>query len=288
MTRSRGFRSRVAGLAAGLALAGGARVAQAQQACLPPFDAAANPLAGGTSTLSPADFGTVPEVCPAGDASLRLRGELVYAAGAPDFFGRIAGTATLRTRLRVTAHTWVALSIDLVDERYVNDAGLAAHNASFGPATVGFHWTALDRARVALAVYTRALLPIDTARGAGIEAGLEAGASARVPLPRRFSLDGGLAVAAPVDLTAGQWHGRVRPAALAEAWWSRSPSLGLFAGLEATVELAPTPDLVWLAPRVGLRKGLRHQLWLAFLVEAPVAGSDRTNLGASAFLGWTP
>lgn len=262
--------------------------AQATTACASPGAANANPLAGGTSTFNPADFGSVPEVCPAGEASLRLRGELVNASAAPDFFGRIIGTATFRARRRVTARTWFALSIDVLEGRYVNDAGLAASGASFGPASLGFHWTAVDRPRAAVAVYVRALLPIDTARTTGLETGLELGAAARLVLPRSFALDGGLALAAPVEMVAGQAHGQLNPTILAEGWWSRSPRLAVLAGLAATFEAAPDPTLLLLVPRAGLRTGLPHRLWLAFLAELPVAGADRTNVMASVLLGWTP
>jgi hypothetical protein len=257
-------------------------------ACLPPTEAAATPLAGGTTTFNPADFGNVPEVCPAGEATLRLRGELVDASGAPDFFGRIEGSATVHARRPVTPRTWLGLSIDLLRYQYVNNAGLAATTPSFGPATVGFHWTALARGRAALAVHARVLLPIDTARQSGVETGAELGAAARAALPRRFALDGGLTLAAPVDFVAGQAHGALRANVLAEAWWARSARLAFFAGLGATLEAAPEPALKLLVPRAGLRGGLRHHLWLAALAEAPVAGTDRTNVMASAFLGWTP
>ncbi len=176
----------------------------------------------------------------------------------------------------------------MLDERYVNDAGLAASGASFGPASIGFHWTAVIRDRGAVAVHVRALLPIDTARQSGIEAGLELGAAGRAVLPRRFVLDGGVTLAAPVDFIAGQAHGHLRPTLLAEAWWARSPRLAVVAGLAATLAAVPDPALLLLVPRVGLRAGLRHRLWLAFLAETPVAGTDRTNVMASAFLGWTP
>jgi hypothetical protein len=279
---------RTAALIGALLLATAGAAQAAEGGCAAPGEAAAAPLAGGTTTFNPADFGNVPEVCPAGEASLRLRGELVDASGAPDFFGRLVGSATLRARRPVTRRTWVALSIDLLDERYVNDAGLAAAGASFGPASIGFHWTAIVRERWALAVHARALLPIDTARQSGIETGLEVGAAARAVLPGRFALDGGATVAAPVDLVAGQAHGRLRPTLLAEGWWSRRPQLALVVGVAATLAVAPDPALLLLVPRVGLRTGLRHRLWLAFLAETPVAGTDRTNLMASAFLGWTP
>ncbi|HVV17139.1 MAG TPA: hypothetical protein VHH90_08040 [Polyangia bacterium] len=269
-------------------LGASAHRAWAAEGCAALGDAAAAPLAGGTTTFNPADFGNVPEVCPAGEAWLRLRGELVDASAAPDFFGRLVGSATFRARRPVTRRAWLALSIDFLDERYVNDAGLAASGASFGPASIGFHWTAVAGARAALALHARALLPIDTARQSGVEAGLELGAAARAGLPRRFAVDGGVTLAAPVDFVAGQAHGQLRPTLLGELWWSKSPRLAVVAGLAATLEVAPEPALRLLVPRVGLRAGLRDRLWLAFLAEIPAAGTDRTNLMTSAFLGWTP
>jgi hypothetical protein len=273
-----------------LALAG-ARPARAQTggACAAAFDAATNPLPGGTSTFAPADFGNIPEVCSGSEAWLRVRGELVDASGAPDFFGRVVGTATLRARHRVTLRSWLSLSIDLLDYAYVNDAGLAATGLSFGPATVGYHWTAVDRSRGALAIYGRALLPIDTARQSGVAGGLELGASGRAPLAHRLAIDGGVALPLRGYLTAGQAHAGLRTSLLAEAWWATSPRFAVVAGLGALLDLAPTAALVALAPRAGLRAGVgRHHLWLAFLAEAPVAGFDRTTVVASAFLGWTP
>jgi hypothetical protein len=275
-------------VAAALVLGLRARAAGAPGGCEPPGTAAAGPLPGGTSVFEPADFGSIPEVCPAAEAWLRARGELADASGAPDFFGRLVGSATFHARRPVTPHTWVSLSVDLLDDRWVNDANLVGTGLSFGPATLGFHWTAVDRGAGALALHARALLPLDTARQTGIETGLDLGAAGRLRLPRRFVLDGGLTLAAPMDLVSGQAHARLRPGLLAEAWWARSPALAFFAGASAVVEAAPEHALRLLAPRVGLRGGLRHHLWLAFLAEAPVAGTDRTNLVASAFFGWTP
>ena len=258
-------------------------------ACAGTFDAATNPLVGGTTTFTPADFGNIPEVCPAGEAWLRLRGELVDASGAPDFFGRVIGSATLHARRRVTSRSWVALSLDLVDLQYVNNGGLAATTASFGPATIGYHWTVLDRAPGALAVYGRALLPIDTARQTDVETGLELGASARAPLGHRLAVDGGVAFPLRADLVGGQAHLGLRTSLLAEGWWAASARFAVTAGLGALLDLAPVADLVALVPRAGIRGAVgRHHLWLAFLAEAPVAGFDRTNLMASGFLGWTP
>ena len=76
----------------------------------------------------------------------------------------MVGSATAHARHRVTLRSWLSLSVDLLDYRYVNNGGLAETGAKFGPATIGYHWTVLDRPRGALAVHARALLPIDTSR----------------------------------------------------------------------------------------------------------------------------
>jgi hypothetical protein len=261
-----------------------------EEACPERFEGAAGPLAGGTQARQPADFGAVPEACAGSDTSLRLRGELVDASGAPDFFGRVIAGGTVHGRRRITARSWLSLSVDIVTVRYTNDAGLAATDVSVGPTTVGYHLTVLDGARTALAVYARALLPIpaDTGRQSGFELGLELGASVRARLARRWILDGGISLAQPTVVTGGEAEGRLEPAALAEAWFSPRPRLALVGGASLRTEASPVVSLVTVAPRAGLRGTLRHGLWLAFLAEAPVAGTDRTQVTASLFLGWVP
>jgi hypothetical protein len=289
VSRARASGPRTALLVAGvLAVAAGTARAALTAACPGPIEAAAGPLAGGTATTQPADFGAVPEACPGNDLLLRLRGELVDASGAPDFFGRIIATGTGRARRRINARSWISVAVDLLTYRYVNDAGLASNTFSFGPATIGYHLVLVAQPAAAVAAYARALIPLDTARSGGIETGGELGAAARARLARRWLVDGGLSLAAPVDVTGGQGHGRFTPAALAEAWFAPKPTFALFGGAAVRWEAAPETKLVSLAPRVGLRAALRHGLSLAFLAEVPVAGTDRTNVAASLFIGWAP
>ena len=173
--------------------------------------------------------------------------------------------------------------------RYVNDAGLVSNTFSFGPATLGYHLVLAAQARAAVAVYARVLVPIDTAHQPGsVATGGELGAAGRARIRRRWLVDGGLSLAAPVDVTGGQAHGQFQPAALAEAWFAPKETFALFAGASARFEAAPDPSLITLAPRVGLRAALRHGLSLAFLAEAPIAGTDATNVTAAVFVGWTP
>lgn len=268
--------------------AGAARAELGGAVCPDWFEAAAGPLAGGTETEQPADFGAVPEACPGSDLSLRLRGELFDGSAAPDFAGRIIASGTARGRRRINARSGISIAVDLITYRYVNNAGLAGTGPSFGPATVGYHLLLATGARAAIAAYARALLPIDTARQGGLETGLELGASGRARLSRRWLADGGLSLAGPLVVTGGQAHGRFEPAALAEVWFAPKPAFALFGGGSLRLEVAPTFTLVSVIPRAGLRAALARGLWLGFLAEAPVAGDDRTNVIASLFLGWIP
>jgi len=256
--------------------------------CPARWEAAAGPLPGGTAPLQPADFGTIPEACAASDVWLRLRGSLLDDSGGPGYFGDVLADVTVRARRRLGPHGWLSVAIDLFNDRYVNNGGLASTGPSFGPATVGYYQGIFATARTATAIYARVLLPLDTARQSGIETGLELGGSGRAHLGQRWVLDGGLSLAGPLYLVGGQAHGNLEPAALAEAWFSPRPALGIFAGGALRLEAAPSPTLLTVVPRAGLRAALRHNLWLAFLGEAPVAGSDRTNLVANLFFGWSP
>jgi hypothetical protein len=269
--------------------AGAARAEVPPGACPGPIEAASGPLAGGTGTYQPADFGAVPEACPGTDLLLRLHGELLDASGAPDFRGQVIAAGTGRGRRQINARSWISVAVDLVTYRYVNDAGLASNTFSFGPATVGYHLVLAARPRGALAVYARALIPLDTARQPGsVATGGELGAAGRRRLRRRWVVDGGLSLAVPVGVTGGQAHAQLQPAVLAEAWFAPKETFALVAGASVRFEAVPEASLVTLAPRVGLRAALRHGLSLAFLAEAPLAGRDATNVSAGVFVGWTP
>lgn len=268
--------------------AGAARAGLEDGACPGQLDAAAGPLAGGTEFEQPADFGAVPEACPRLDFSLRLRGELYDASGAPDFAGRIIAGATARGRRRIGARGAVSIAVDFITYRYVNDAGLAGTGASFGPATLGYQLLLATTPRTSLAAYARALLPIDSSRQSGYATGLELGGAGRAQLSRRWAADGGLSLVGPLVVTGGVAHGSFEPGALAELWFAPTTTFALFGGGSLRLEAAPTFTLVSLVPRLGLRAAFSRGLWLAFLAEAPVAGQDGTNAVGSVFLGWTP
>src|SRR5688572_28423754 len=64
-------------------------------ACPQRYEAANGPLAGG---IGPADFGAIPEACPATEVAMRMRAALLIASTMPDYYGSILGSAMLRGR----------------------------------------------------------------------------------------------------------------------------------------------------------------------------------------------
>jgi hypothetical protein len=256
---------------AAVALLLGSRAAFAAGVCSRDGDAANGPLLGGTG---PADFGAVPEACGATDGMVRLRGALLIASTMPDYYGSIFAGATLRGRYTLGERTTLSLAADVFDYRYVNNGGLASRGASAGPATVGVQQMFPLGARrgAALALYARALLPLDSARQSGVETGLEAGGALRVPAGARFVIDGGVALAAPLDIVGGQTHLR----------------LALCGGASLRVDASPTFALGTLVPRLGTRFTVHRRWWGAALVELPIAGTDRTDLIAGLYAGFSP
>jgi hypothetical protein len=237
---------------------------------------------------TPADFAAVSDPCGISDLTLRVRGAFLIAPDMPDYFGSIIADTMVRARRRVAARGWLSLALDVVTYRYVNNAGLASRGTSFGPATLGYHHTLFANGGLVTAAYLRALLPLDTARTSGVETGLELGGSARRLLPHRFVLEGGLALAAPVDLVAGQRHGRLEPVAAVELWLAASSRLGVGVGGTTRAVVAPDWALITAVPRAAARFALGQRGWMAVLVEVPVAGRDRTDFVASLFAGYSP
>lgn len=264
----------------------GARLARANDVC-PKVDdkVASGPLMGGTG---PADFGSVPEVCGATDGVLRLRGALLIASTMPDYYGSIFAGATVRGRYQLTDRTTLSLAADAFDYRYVNNGGLGSHGVSAGPGTIGVHQAFVIGPETAISAHALLLVPLDTARQTGVETGLELGGGLRMRAGARWVLDGGLALAAPLDLVGGQAHLRLEPVALAEAWLRLRPTAALCGGVNIRVNAAPTFELATLVPRLGARVMVRRRWWTALLAELPVAGADRTDLIVGIYAGFAP
>ena len=96
---------------------------------------------------------------------------------------------------------------------------------------------------------------------------------------------------------AGGWADRLAVAAGGDpdprivpfrgAWLRLRPGLALCGGAHVLLKVAPAFELRTVVPRLGARFALRRRLWAAALLEFPVAGTDRTDLIAGLFAGYT-
>ena len=252
-------------------------------------EGAAGPLPGGTVR---ADFGAIPEACPGSEVVVRLRGVLVLAGDAPDYYRSFEGSLMVRARHAIADRTWLSFAFDAGDYLYVENAGLGASQLSVGAPTVGIYRTLLEANAVSAAVYVRALLPLETSRHVGFQTGLELGGAFRATPGARWVLDGGAALTVPTDLAGGQVHGHLIPVGLIEGWGAIRRWVAVGLGVTVRAELAPNPSLLSATPRASVRATIKERFWLAALVEAPILGQflgpDRTDLVAGVFAGYTP
>jgi hypothetical protein len=102
----------------------------------------------------------------------------------------------------------------------------------------------------------------------------------------RGGIEGGVAALAPVVVVAGQAHATFEPRGLVQGWFSFRPRVAVFAGASARGEVAPDATFLTLAPRLAVRLVSRRGLSFAFLAEAPLAGSDRTDAIVAISLGY--
>jgi hypothetical protein len=282
--------SRALSFAAGFfaALDAGAARAEAPPArdvCADGRRADGGPLPGGTDA---ADYGAIPESCAGTDLGMRLRASALVASSKPDFFGDVIATSTLRLRHPIgrSSSTWLSVAADLLTYRYVVNGPVASQGFAVGPPTLGLHRALGDWPLLAATMYSRALLPLDTARASGVRTGLELGVTGRRVLGARAGVQGGAAALAPIVVTGGVTHVSFQPVALIEGWFAPRPSVALTAGASARGEVSPDPSFLTLAPRVAARFAFRHGLSFAMLFEVPAAGSDRTNVIGAFTLAW--
>jgi hypothetical protein len=181
----------------------------------------------------------------------------------------------------------VSAAFDPATWRYPINAVVASSGVGVGPATLGVHRTfTFGWQRTVLTPYARLLLPLDTARHYGSRWGGELGASASRRLGARWGLRGGLGFPSTLVSLGGRGRLALSSSALAEAvygprWW-----LAVAAGPALRTRLAPSPTVLALAARASARAQTRRGWQFGLAADIPVAGTDRTDLTATIFVGW--
>jgi hypothetical protein len=242
----------------------------------------AGPLLAGPGAT---DFGQVAEACPGTDLFLRGRGELVIDQ--VDLYGVITAAGTLRGRWALSSRWLLSAAIDPATMRHPINSVISSTAIDVGPATVGvqrsFAWQ-----RTALGVYGRALLPLDSARHQGSRLGAELGATVARHLRKRWSARAGLSLPATLTLIGGVGHYSFSPGALAEAAFAPRPWVAFSLGAATRMQLRPWATVLAVAARPAARLQTRGGWHVALASDLPFAGSDRTDLTVTVFVGRGP
>jgi hypothetical protein len=246
----------------------------------------AQPEAGAPARLSfgPAGFGSLPEACPATEASLQGFGTLLVAM--EDFYGLIDAGLAPRARLQLSERTWISAWLSGFEYRYSANATVEASSMGLGAAAVGFHHAfALGRS-IGVAPFVRVLYPMESGYLNATRYGFDHGLSAVAALGSSVEAVGGVSFPALLTLNGHTLHTSYSPTLVAEAVLKPFRVLSLLVGAGLRLRSGDDRGFDGFDPRVGLRLfpvgGLRVELGAAF----PVGGRDRTDLVGGLNLGW--
>ena len=232
----------------------------------------------------PADFGVLPEACPA--TSVAARGRAAILVAERDYYGSLFAGAALAGRVAVGNGVWLSLWAPGPEYRFVANATVEQDSADLSAGTLGVHVPLEVDRRLVVAPYGRVLIPTETVLSRGTRTGIEQGLSAVVRLGDRVELVGGWAF--PLLFTDGGASVRTlfAPAVSTDIVLRPFRALAIAAG--AAVRVVPSdPDPL---ESVDPRASLRLYPWRGTFVDVsgalPLGGRDRSDVAAAIALGW--
>jgi hypothetical protein len=246
----------------------------------------AQPETGAPARLGfgPAGFGSVPEACPATEASLQGFGSLLVAM--EDFYGLLDAGVAPRARLRLSERAWISAWLSSIEYRYSANATIEASSTGLGAAAFGFHHAfALSRS-LGVAPFARVLYPMESGYLNATRYGFDHGVSAVAQLGSSVEAVGGISFPALLTLNGNQLHTSYSPMLDAEAVLKPLRALALLIGAGLRLRSGDDHGFDGFDPRAGLRVypfgGMRVEVGAAF----PIGGRDRTDAVGGLNLGW--
>jgi len=245
--------------------------------------AIADPCAGGVDrgaalrlSSGPADFGTVPEVCPTTEAALHGRGQLLVATD--EFYGYLQAGVSPRLRRKVSEADWFSLTLPELAYRFSANATVEASQSGLGAGSLGFHHLLPSVRGLRVAPYVRVLFPADFGYRFATRYGVEYGLASAYKVSSRLELDGGFAF--PVYFIVSGDHALryLEPALVLDANFSATPWLSLLAGARARFRAGRLAGFEALEPRAGVRILPTPSVRFELAAALPLAGADRTDV----------
>jgi len=268
--------------AAALALASFLVAAKARALCEPE---ARDPSAPARIGFGPAGFGSLPEACAA--TSIALQGDAAILVATDEFYGSIGAGAAVRARYAFGDRVWVSAWLPGPSYFYVANATVDASSVDIGASAIGVHVSLPFSKRARFAPFARTLLPTETIYENAVRYGFDHGFTVAVSALERLEILSGMSF--PLLLTdgSGTVHASFGPLLRAEASYTPFRWLQANAGFSLRFRGGDDATFESFEPLLGVRVFPIAPLRLELAVRLPLAGHDRTDVGATFNAGWT-
>lgn len=269
-------------IAAALALSSLFVAANAAALCEPD---ARDPSAPARIGFGPAGFGSLPEACPA--TEIALQGDATILVATEEFYGSIAAGATVRGRYALGDRVWVSAWAPGPSYFYVANATVDASSVDLGASALGVHVSLPFFGGGRFAPFARALVPTETIYQHAVRYGFDHGFTTAFRALERLEILSGMSF--PLLLTdgSGTVHASFGPLLRAEASFTPFRYLQANAGFSLRFRGGDDATFESFEPLFGVRVLPIAPLRLELAVRVPLAGHDRTDVGATFNAGWT-
>jgi hypothetical protein len=222
-----------------------------------------------------ADFAGSAAACGGHRVALDLHADATIAASAPEFYGNLRGAALVSGTWAPNDRLWFDAAADVARYDYVANASIVAKGFGAGPATLAVHGVLERSARLQVAPFVRALLPLESGWANAFRLGIEPGLAALFALSPRWSLHASASYPLQTTWLGSRVAWRFTPRATLDVDVAPLRWLELLAGLELRLVADPDGNLDALTARAALRAHLGRGFDLHLEAAVPFAGFDR-------------
>lgn len=222
-----------------------------------------------------ADFAGGAAACGGQRVALDLHADATIAASAPDFYGNLRGAALLSGTVAPSDRFWIDAAADVARYDFVANASVVAKGFGAGPATLTVHGVLERGARLQIAPFLRALLPLESGWANAFRVGIEPGLAALLALSPRWSLHASASYPLQTTWLGSRVTWRYTPRATLDLDVAPLRWLELLAGLELRLVADPDGSLDALTARSAIRAHLGRGVDAHLELAVPFAGFDR-------------
>jgi hypothetical protein len=233
----------------------------------------------------PAGFGSLPEACPATELALQADATVLDAAS-EDFYGSVFAGVALRGRYELDERVWVSAWLPGPQFLYVANATVETSAVELGPSSLGIHASLPASKRARFAPFARALVPTESVYRNATRYGFEHGFTFEYRALRVLDLLGGTSFPLLLVDGSGTLHASFQPMLRVEAAYVPVRWFNLNAGFALRWRGGDDAAFESFDPLLGLRFFPHRRVRVELAARLPLAGRDRTDLGAVLGAGY--